>query len=179
MPLIHGKNIEILFTEEQIARRNEAIAAEIAARKPHNLLILPILKGSFIFAADLLRALYRAGVAPEVEFITVSSYGAAQTSSGEVKLLQDIQSDIAGRDILLIDDILESGRTLKFVAERLRARRPKNVAIAALLDKPMRRVAEIEADYVGFSCPDKFVVGYGMDAAHAFRQLPFIGVIQN
>lgn len=178
MPIINGKTIETLFTEEEIARRNAEIAEQIAQLAPKNLLVLPILKGSFVFAADIIRALYRAGVAPEVEFITVSSYGAG-FESGEVRLEHDIKSDLSGRDILLIDDILESGKTLKFVSDLLRARQPNSLKIAALLDKPMRRQAKIEADYIGFSCPDKFVVGYGMDAAHAFRQLPFIGVIKD
>jgi len=178
MPIINGKIIDILFTEEAIARRNAEIAAEIAAAQPRNLLVLPILKGSFVFAADIIRALYRAGVAPEVEFITVSSYGAGLTS-GAVRLLHNIQSQIEARDILLIDDILESGKTLHFVSDLLRQQKPHKLALAALLDKPMCRKTAIEADYVGFTCPDKFVVGYGMDAAHAFRQLPFIGTLRN
>lgn len=178
MPIINGKRIDILFSEEEISRRNARLAAEIAADKPQNLLVLPILKGSFIFAADIIRALHRAGVSPEVEFITVSSYGDSLTG-GQIRLLHDMRSDIGGRDILLIDDILESGRTLKFVADLLQARAPRRLRIAALLDKPMCRKTPIEADYIGFNCPDKFVVGYGMDAAHAFRELPFIGTVRD
>lgn len=176
MPLIDGKSIDVLFSEQDIAKRNRIIATEIAAKKPQNLLVLPILKGSFIFAADLIRELHRAGVTSTVEFIAISSYGAGQ-ESGEIRLLHDFDSDITGRDILLIDDILESGKTLKFVRDLLKTRGAGRIFIAALLDKAMRRQADIEADFVGFSCPDQFVVGYGMDAGHAFRQLPFVGVI--
>lgn len=178
MPVINGKAIDILFTEEQIARRNAEIATEIAAAKPQNLLVLGVLKGSFVFAADMIRALYRAGVSPQVEFITLSSYGSG-SQSGEISLIHDIRETIEGRDILLIDDILESGRTLKFVADLLKKRQARSVAVAALLDKPMCRKAPIEADYVGFTCPDSFAVGYGMDLGHAFRELPFIGTVRN
>ena len=178
MPFIDGKTIDVLFSEEDIAQRNRAIATKIAEKKPEKLLVLPILKGSFIFAADLIRALHKAGVTSTVEFITISSYGAGR-ESGEIKLLHDFDSDIKGRDILLIDDILESGKTLKFVRDLLKNRGAGRIFIAALLDKAMRRQANIEADFVGFPCPDKFVVGYGMDAGHAFRQLPFVGIIHD
>jgi len=178
MPIINEKSIDPLFSAEAIARRNAEMAAEIAAAAPRNLLVLPILKGSFVFAADMIRALYRANVAPEVEFITVSSYG-GELTSGPVRLLHALQSPIAGRDILLIDDILESGKTLHYVSHLLLQQKPRRLMLATLLDKPMRRQTAIEADYVGFTCPDKFVVGYGMDAAHAFRQLPFIGTIRD
>lgn len=177
MPVIDGKTVDILFSEDEIATRNKAIAEAIAATRPERLLVLPILKGSFVFAADLIRALHRAGVASTVEFVTVSSYGASQTS-GEVHLLHDIQSDIRGRDVLLIDDILESGKTLKFVSNLVKERGARTLSIAVLLDKSMRRQTDIEANYVGFQCPDQFVVGYGMDAGHAFRQLPFVGVVR-
>lgn len=178
MPVIDGKTIDVLFSAEEIARRNSVIAVEIAEKKPDKLLVLPILKGSFIFAADLIRAMHEAGVVSTVEFITVSSYGAGK-QSGDIRLLRDIDSDVTGRDILLVDDILESGKTLKFVRDLLKARGAKRIFIAALLDKAMRRQADIEADFVGFSCPDNFVVGYGMDAGHAFRQLPFVGVVHD
>lgn len=177
MPVIDGKTVDILFSEDEIAKRNQAIAEAIAANNPERLLVLPILKGSFVFAADLIRALHRAGVVSTVEFVTVSSYGAKKTS-GEIRLLHDIQSDINGRDVLLIDDILESGKTLKFVSNLVKKHGAHTLSIAVLLDKSMRRQADIEADYVGFQCPDQFVVGYGMDAGHAFRQLPFVGVVR-
>ena len=176
MPVVRGKIIEPLFTPEMIAARNRAMAAEIAASPKKDLLVISILKGSFIFAADLIRALHDAGLEPEVEFITLSSYGRGTTSQG-VKIIKDIDSDVRGRDVLLIDDILESGNTLKFTRDLMLSRGANRVAIIALLDKSMRRKTDIEADFVGFECPDKFVVGYGMDVGHAFRELPFVGVV--
>jgi hypoxanthine phosphoribosyltransferase len=114
-----------------------------------------------------------------MEFIHLSSYGAG-TESREIRVLRDVESDVAGRDVILVDDILESGRTLAFARDRLIERGAGSVRIAALLDKPMRRKTAISADYVGFECPDKFVVGYGMDMGHKWRQLPFIGhVVQD
>lgn len=176
MPIIDGKKIDILFSADDIAQRNLVIAQGVAKEQPENLLVLPILKGSFVFAADLIRALHEVGIASTVEFITVSSYGTG-TTSGELKLLHDFDSNIQGRDILLVDDILESGKTLTFVRDLLMSRGARRIFIAALLDKKMKRQTNIEADFIGFSCPDHFVVGYGMDAAHAFRQLPFVGVV--
>ncbi len=176
MPIVRDKKIEVLFSAEAIARRNLELAEEIALGDLRDLLVVSILKGSFVFAADLIRALHQAGLAPEVEFISVSSYGAG-TTAGEVKLLRDVETDVSGRDVLLIDDILESGNTLRFVRERMLERGARKVAIAALLDKSVKRKTDVEADYVGFECPDHFVVGYGMDVAHAFRELPFVGVV--
>lgn len=177
MPVVRGKIIEPLFTPEMIAARNRAMAAEIAASPKKDLLVISILKGSFIFAADLIRALHDAGLEPEVEFITLSSYGRGTTSQG-VKIIKDIDSDVRGRDVLLIDDILESGRTLRFARDLLYERGANDVDIAVLLDKRSRREGSLDADYVGFECPDYFVVGYGMDVAYAFRELPFVGVVK-
>jgi hypoxanthine phosphoribosyltransferase len=174
---VRGKNIEPLFTPDMIAARNRAMAAEIAESPKKDLLVISILKGSFIFAADLIRALHDAGLAPEVEFITLSSYGRGTTSQG-VKIIKDIDSDVRGRDVLLIDDILESGRTLRFARDLMYERGANNVDIAVLLDKRSRREGSLDADYVGFECPDYFVVGYGMDVAYAFRELPFVGVVK-
>jgi hypoxanthine phosphoribosyltransferase len=176
MPIVRNKKIEVLFSAEEIARRNLELAEEIALGDLSNILVISILKGSFVFAADLIRALHAAGLAPEVEFISVSSYGAG-TEPGEIRLLRDVESDVRGRDVLLIDDILESGKTLTFTRDLMLARGARRVAIVALLDKTMRRQAQITADYTGFECPDKFVVGYGMDVGHAFRELPFVGVV--
>jgi hypoxanthine phosphoribosyltransferase len=176
MPIVRNKKIEVLFSAEEIARRNRELAEEIALGDLSNILVISILKGSFVFAADLIRALHAAGLAPEVEFISVSSYGAG-TEPGEIRLLRDVESDVRGRDILLIDDILESGKTLKFTRDLMLSRGARRVAVVALLDKTMRRQAQISADYTGFQCPDKFVVGYGMDVGHAFRELPFVGVV--
>jgi hypoxanthine phosphoribosyltransferase len=177
MPVVRGKDIEVLFSASAIARRNLELAKEIADRHFENLLVVSVLKGSFVFAADLIRAMHDVGISPEVEFIFISSYGAG-TASGEVKLLRDVDNDVTGRDILVIDDILESGKTLKFIRDLMLSRGARSVSIAALLDKRMRRKADIEADFVGFDCPDYFVVGYGMDVSHAFRELPFVGIVK-
>lgn len=176
MHIVRGKLIEPLYTAEQIAERNRVLATEIAKGPSDDLLVIAVLKGSFIFAADLIRALHSTGLAPEVEFITLSSYGRGTVSQG-VKIIKDIDSDVAGRNILLIDDILESGRTLLFAKELMYERGAKSVSIAVLLDKSVKREENLEADHVGFECPDYFVVGYGMDVAYAFRELPFVGVV--
>lgn len=176
MHVVRGKKIDVLFSASAIAMRNLELAKDIAAHDYHDLLVISILKGSFVFAADLIRAMHDAGLAPEVEFITISSYGSG-TVSGDVKVLRDIDNDVRGRDILLIDDILESGNTLKFTRDMMIARGAKSVSVAVLLDKSVRRQTDFNADYVGFECPDYFVVGYGMDVAHAFRELPFVGIV--
>ncbi|HTO32153.1 MAG TPA: hypoxanthine phosphoribosyltransferase [Pararhizobium sp.] len=176
MPVVRGKNIDPLYTAEVISTRNIAMAQEIAKGPLDDLLVIAVLKGSFIFAADLIRAMHTVGLAPEVEFITLSSYGTGTVSQG-VKIIKDIDSDVHGRDVLLIDDILESGRTLLFAKELMLERGAKSVTIAVLLDKKVKRQTDLEADYVGFECPDYFVVGYGMDVAYAFRELPFVGVV--
>lgn len=177
MPVVRGKEIEVLFSASAIARRNLELAKEIAGRDYRDLLVVSVLKGSFIFAADLIRAMHDAGISPEVEFIMISSYGTG-TTSGEIKVLRDIDNEVKGRDVLLIDDILESGKTLAYTRELMLSRGARSVAIAVLLDKHSRRQAAVDADFVGFECPDYFVVGYGMDVAHAFRELPFVGVVK-
>lgn len=176
MTIDHAK-VQVLFDEAMIAGRIDAMAQTIGAQKPVDLLVVAILKGSFMFAADLIRALHRAGLSPHVEFMHLSSYREATVSSGHVVILKDVESDVRGRDVLLVDDILESGRTLAYAKDVLTARGAKQVATAVLLQKSDKRAVQIEADHVGFACPDHFVVGYGMDVAHAYRQLPFVGVI--
>jgi hypoxanthine phosphoribosyltransferase len=174
---IDGHLINVLFSEQEIEAQIERIAHEIAAAAPEQLLIVPILKGSFVFAADLMRACHRAGLKPEVDFMMLASYRESTVSSGQVEILRDIATDVRGRDVLLVDDILESGRTLAYAKDLLAARGAKRVMTAVLLDKSGKRAAEIEADFKGFDCPDKFVVGFGMDMAHAFRELPFVGYL--
>lgn len=176
---VRGRRIRILFDADTLARRAIEMAAEIAGAGYRDLLVVSVLKGSFVFAADLIRALHRAGLSPEVEFITLSSYGTGTQSSGEVKVVRDIDSEVAGRDVLLVDDILESGRTLAFARDLMLSRGARRVGIAVLLDKPGKRKAAVEPDHTGFICPDLFVVGYGMDVAHAFRELPFVGVVED
>ena len=176
MPVVRGKNIATLFSQEEIATRNQEMATAIKASKLNNPLVISILKGSFVFAADLIRALHSVGLSPEVDFISISSYGSG-TEAKEPIILRDVESEVSGRDILLIDDILESGGTLNFTRNLMLDRGASRVELVVLLDKSMRRKTEITADYVGFECPDKFVVGYGMDVGHAFRELPFVGEV--
>ena len=169
------RKVKVLYDELAIADRTEALAKEIAAANPKELLVVAILKGSFMFAADLLRALYRAGMEPQVEFFHLSSYLEGTVSSGAVKILRDIESSVRDRDVLLVDDILELGRTLAFAKDLLVARGARRVLICTMLEKPGKRAVPVDADFVGFVCPDVFVVGYGMDVAHCYRELPFIG----
>ncbi|MEM1377439.1 MAG: hypoxanthine phosphoribosyltransferase [Pseudomonadota bacterium] len=179
MPVVRNKDIEVLYSGSQIGRRNLELAKEIAARDYSDLLVISVLKGSFIFAADLVRAMHDVGMEPQVEFLMLSTYGKG-TEPGKVQVLRDIDSDVKDRDVLLIDDILESGRTLTHAKAMMLDRGAKSVGLAVLLDKSVRRQAEtpLEADFVGFECPDHFVVGYGMDVAHAFRELPFVGIVK-
>jgi hypoxanthine phosphoribosyltransferase len=170
-----ARQVNVLFDEAEIAARTAELAKEIAATNPRDLLVVAILKGSFMFAADLLRALYRVGMEPHVEFFHLSSYRSGTVSSGNVAILRDIESSVKNRDVVLIDDILESGRTLAFAKDLLVARGARRVLVCTLLEKPGKREVPIKADFVGFTCPDLFVVGYGMDVAHAYRELPFIG----
>jgi hypoxanthine phosphoribosyltransferase len=173
-----SRRVRVLYDEAAIARRNREIAEAIALSKPQDLLVVAVLKGSFMFAADLIRAMHAAGLSPQVEFVHLSSYREATVSSGQVEILRDVQSEVAGRDVLLVDDILESGRTLAFAKDLLAARGARKVMSAVLLEKPGKRAVAIMPDFVGFTCPDYFVVGYGMDVAHSYRQLPFVGVIE-
>ncbi len=169
--------IEVLLDAETIARRVDALAREIARDMPAELEVVVILKGSFVFAADLIRAMHRAGLAPLVDFMTLSSYGEGTESSGRVALTRDITDDVAGRRVLIVDDIVESGRTLVFARDTLLARGAAEVRTCLLLDKNARRVVGFTPDYVGFPIGDRFVVGYGLDLAHAYRALPYIGVV--
>ena len=168
-----------LFSAERIAARVEALAREIATSSPRDLVIVSILKGSFIFAADLVRALYRQGLRPEIDFIFLASYGAGATSAGEVKVLRGVETDLAGRDVVIVDDILDSGRTLHFAKTLLEESGAGRVRTCVLVDKQVTRAAAIEPDLFGFRCPPVFVVGYGMDLAHRYRELPFIGEVKN
>ena len=170
--------IRNLISESDIALRVSTLAGEIVDQCPGGLLVVVILKGSFVFAADLIRALERAGAAPEVDFITLSSYGAGTTSSGEVRLDRDLTGEVAGRNVLIVDDVLESGRTLVFARQLMVDRGAARVSTCLLLDKDVPRNEPIEADFVGFSIGTEFVVGYGLDLAHLYRGLPYIGVVQ-
>jgi hypoxanthine phosphoribosyltransferase len=178
MTTVQSGAVRPLFTAEEIAARVVALGEEIARSEPRRLLVVIVLKGGFVFGADLVRALAAHQVHLEIEFISLSSYGSRQTSSGEVRVVRDIEVPVEGRDVLIVDDVLDSGLTLKFARDLMLGRGARRAAIAAMIDKPAGRRAPIEADYVGFTCPDYFVVGYGMDAGHAYRELPFVGVIE-
>ena len=169
--------MEVLFDAEKIAARIDELVREIAEAEFNDLLVVPILKGSFMFGADLLRALHVAGLTPEVDFIFLSSYGKGTRSSGRVEVLREPEAAMKGRDVLIVDDILESGRTLAFAKDLIIARGANRVATCVLLDKPVERAVEIDADFRGFECPNVFVVGYGMDLAHRYRELPYVGRI--
>ena len=179
MHSIRGKNIDVLFDAKRLAARCAEMGREVAEALDNvePPLVIAVLKGSFIFAADLIRAMHEAGLSPDVEFITLSSYGAGTQSRG-VSIVKDIDSDVAGRDVILVDDILESGRTLQFAKDLMLERGARSARTVVLLDKPGHRRAPIDPDHTGFECPDVFVVGYGMDAAYAFRELPFVGVVR-
>jgi hypoxanthine phosphoribosyltransferase len=170
--------IDVRFSDSEISARIEILAREVAARLPADTLVVAVLKGSFVFAADLIRALSRVGTDWPMDFITLSSYGTGTESSGMVRIVRDLTDDVAGRDVLIIDDILESGRTLAFARDLLLQRGANRVWICTLLDKRGKRRAPIEADFIGFEVPDEFVVGYGLDWAHRYRGLPYIGVVR-
>lgn len=171
------RSIPILYTAPEIKERVEAMAGEIAAALPQDFLIISLLRGSFMFTADLVRELYAIGVHPQIDFMTLSSYGSGTESSGEVKVDRDLSEEVKGRTILIVDDILETGRTLHQATEMLKARGAETIKIAMLLEKSGKLEVEVKADFIGFSIPDKFVVGYGLDYANHYRELPFIGYL--
>lgn len=175
---VTAQRIEPIYTAEQIGARVAEIAQEIAALKLDNLLVVAVLKGSFVFAADLIRALHRAGLTPEVDFLTISSYRKS-TRPGTVEILRDLDLDVQGRNVLIVDDILDTGRTLVFAKDLISARGARRIVSCVLLNKKVRRAVQMEADLKAFDCPPEFVVGYGMDVAHRFRELPFVGRIVN
>lgn len=170
-----GERLEPLYTAEMIATRLEAMATDIAQMMPQDFAVIAILKGSFVFAADLLRALAARNINPDVDFMILSSYGEGTTSSGTVRLLRDAEIPLQDRHVLLVDDILDSGKTLEFASRHLLERGAKTTRVCVLLSK---QTGKGNADFVGFACPDEFVVGYGMDYAHKFRGLPFIAAMK-
>jgi len=165
---------EILIDKENIARRIDQLVDEIATSSTDNLIIIGILKGSFIFLADLMRSLHRHQIHPRIDFLTLSSYGNETVSSKKITIVHDIRDDIKGADILLVDDILDSGHTLDFTKKLFLKRGARSVQTCVLLEKKARRAVQFEADYVGFSIDDHFVVGYGLDYANLYRELPHI-----
>lgn len=170
--------VSIRFSAAEIAMRVDEMAADLAVKLAPDTLVVSVLKGSFVFAADLIRALSRTGADWSMDFLTLSSYGSGTETTGHVKVVRDIVDDVRGRDVLLVDDILESGFTLSFAKKLLEERGAKRVSICTLLDKPAKRRTALEADFVGFEAGDEFLVGYGLDWAHRFRGLPYIGVVE-
>lgn len=167
---------EVLFTEEQIAKMVERVGAEISRDyKDKNLLLVSVLKGSVVFMADLMRAIT---IPARIDFMATSSYGSGIKTSGVVKILKDLDLELSGYDILMVEDILDSGKTLSYLTELLQSRGPKSIRVCTLFDKPERREVEVEATYVGSQIPDAFIVGYGLDFDEKYRNLPFVGVLK-
>jgi hypoxanthine phosphoribosyltransferase len=173
---IHDDVEEILLSGEQIGARvaelGRRLAADYAGRTP---VLVSVLKGSIVFLADLIRAM---DVPLNVDLMEVSSYGSGTESSGQVRILKDLSSSIEGRDVVVVEDIIDTGLTLNYLLRYLAERHPASVRVCCLLDKPARRLAEIEIDYRGFSIPDRFVIGYGLDYDERYRNLPYVGVLR-
>lgn len=173
---MHEDIEKILVSEEELAAINRRLGAEITRDfQGKNLLVVGILKGSVLFMADLIRQI---DLPCKLDFLAVSSYGGDTRSSGVVKIIKDIDIELEGYDVLLVEDILDSGRTLRYVCDMLETRRPKSITVVTLLDKPERRVVDLKADYVGCDVPDEFVVGYGLDFDQEYRNLPYIGQLK-
>ncbi len=166
-----------LFDEAEIARRVAELAPEIARAMPDDFTIVALLKGAFVFTADLARALDRAGRRPRIDFMTLSSYGHGRESSGRVRLIGEPPAGISGRAVLLIDDVADSGRSLAFARDLLAERGAGQISICALIDKPGQREVPLAVDFAGFTVGDSFVVGYGIDYAERYRHLPYIGAL--
>ena len=168
---------EVLIDEKRLKARILELAQRIEAdyQEVENPLLLCVLKGAFIFLSDLTRLL---DMPHEVDFMAISSYGSGTTSSGAVRIVLDLKEDIAGRHVLIVEDIIDSGRTLAYMRRNLLARSPASLRICTLLNKPTRRAVEVPVDYTGFDIPDEFVVGYGLDFAQHYRNFPFIAVLK-
>ena len=174
--MIHPDIEHVLYSEEQHHSRvrevGQHIAADYAGREP---MLLSVLRRSYSFMADRTRAI---NLNVTVDFMAVSSYGAGTVSSGQVEIKKDLSDSIEGKDLIIVEDILDSGNTLYYLMDVLRARKPASIRICALMDKPDRRTKPITADYVGFTIPDAFIVGYGLDYAEKYRNLPYVGVLK-
>lgn len=168
--------LRVLLSEEEIRAKCKEMGARISQEyKGKNLMLVTVLKGAVVFLADLMRAIE---VPAEIDFMVVSSYGSGVKSSGVVKIVKDLDVPLAGKDLLIVEDILDSGLTLSYIKELLASRGPASIKIATLLDKPTRRKVDLVADYIGFSVPDEFVIGYGLDYDEKYRNLPYIGILK-
>ena len=167
---------EVLFSEEQLKKRVEELGKQIqqdyAGKK---IMLIAVLRGSFVFMADLCRSI---DLPCTLDFMSVSSYGKGTSSSGQVQITKDLSEDISDRHIIVVEDILDSGNTLSYLLKVLENRRPASIRLCTLLDKPDRRVKQVDVHYCGFSIPDAFVVGYGLDYAEMYRNLPYIGILK-
>ncbi len=170
--------LRVLFNAAEIAARVDTLAVEIARTVPDDFVVIGLLKGAAVFVADLMRALDRAGTRPELEFMRLSSYGVGSQSSGAVQLVGDLPAGLAGRSMLLVDDIVDTGHSIAYAADRLRECGIDQLWKCALLEKPQRREIEVTIDFVGFSIGDQFVVGYGTDYAEKYRHLPYIAALE-
>lgn len=167
---------KILISEEELENKVKALGAKIAADyKNKDLLLVCVLKGAVIFVSDLMRTI---DLPLDIDFMAISSYGSNTKSSGVVRILKDLNASIEGRHVLIVEDIIDSGLTLSYLVDNLKSRGPASVEICTILDKPDRRVADLEIKYIGFQVPDEFVVGYGLDYAEKYRNLPYIAVLK-
>ncbi|WP_160690164.1 hypoxanthine phosphoribosyltransferase [Clostridium sp. C2-6-12] len=167
---------EILFSEEVLSKRIKELANEISTDyKGKDLLVVGILKGSVVFAAELIKNI---STPCEIDFMAVSSYGNSTETSGIVRILKDLDNSIEGKDILIVEDIVDTGVTLAYLLKYLKARKANSIEIVALLNKPARRTSDLDVKYIGFEVPDGFIVGYGIDYAEKYRNLPFIGILK-
>jgi hypoxanthine phosphoribosyltransferase len=166
--------MNVLISAEDIRARVQSLAQEIATDHPDGVHLVCVLKGAFVFLSDLCRALPGN---TSLDFMAVSSYGKSTKSSGQVQLIKDLDSDLEGRDVVIVEDIVDTGLTLTYLQDILRARSPRSLKTACLLSKPSRRKVDVKVEYIGFTIEDKFVVGYGLDYAEQYRNLPHIGVI--
>ncbi|MGN0165624.1 MAG: hypoxanthine phosphoribosyltransferase [Lachnospiraceae bacterium] len=168
--------ISVMFSEEEVNKRVRELAARIDEEyKGEEVHLICILKGSIFFTAELAK---RINLPVTLDFMSVSSYGDGTESSGRIRIVKDLDENIEGKNVIVIEDIIDSGRTLSFLMDMLSARKPKTLKLCTLLNKPDRRVVDVPVDYIGFDIPDKFVVGYGMDYAQKYRTLPYIGVVE-
>jgi len=166
----------VLISEDELQERVTDLAARISADyADSNPLLVCVLKGGYVFLADLTRALT---IRHSVDFMAISSYGDSAESSGVVRILKDLDRDITGRHVLIVEDIIDTGHTLAYLLENLRVRQPASLRVCALLSKPARREVDLEIDYLGFEIPNHFVVGYGLDFGESYRHLPFVGVLK-
>lgn len=170
--ILEGMIEKTLFTREEIQKRVEELGVKISEDyKDKNLLVVSLLRGSFVFAADLIREI---NVPVEIDFITTASYGHGEVSTGRVEIINDIRTDVKGKDILIVDDIIDSGYTLEKVKEVLESKNPNSIEICVMLDKPSRREVELKPSYVGFEIEDLFIVGYGLNYKDHYRNIPYI-----